>query len=220
MVLTEAGGGLGPGRGAHRDALRRSHGQMVPQRSEALHHQWLPDAQLVLARAEEGSTMRGLSLFLVERDETLRIRRIENKMGLHASPTCEIQYNNTPAELVGKRRFGLLRYTWALMNGARLAVGGPGYRHRRGGLPRSQSLRRRTPAIRRSRSAKFRLWRVCCSRCAARSSGAGAGVRDRQVGGPLEGLRTGTERKIAPPIRPCARSINRPPALAEASPRW
>jgi alkylation response protein AidB-like acyl-CoA dehydrogenase len=81
------------------------------------------DVQLVLARSEEGSTdARGLSLFLVEKDETLRIRRIENKMGLHASPTCEIQYNNTPAELVGKRRFGLLRYTWALMNGARLAV--------------------------------------------------------------------------------------------------
>lgn len=83
------------------------------------------DVQLVLARSEEGSTdARGLSLFLVEKDDTIRVRRIENKMGLHSSPTCEIQYNNTPAELVGKRRFGLLRYTWSLMNGARLAVAG------------------------------------------------------------------------------------------------
>lgn len=82
------------------------------------------DIQLVLARSEEGSSdARGLSLFLLERDETVRIRRIENKMGLHASPTCEIQYNGTPAYLVGKRRFGLLRYAMALMNGARLAVG-------------------------------------------------------------------------------------------------
>ena len=82
------------------------------------------DIQLVLARSEEGSSdARGLSLFLLERDETVRIRRIENKMGLHASPTCEIQYNDTPAYLVGKRRFGLLRYAMALMNGARLAVG-------------------------------------------------------------------------------------------------
>jgi alkylation response protein AidB-like acyl-CoA dehydrogenase len=82
------------------------------------------DVQLVLARSEEGSTdARGLSLFLLERDETVRIRRIENKMGLHASPTCEIQYNNTPAYLIGKRRFGLLRHAMALMNGARLAVG-------------------------------------------------------------------------------------------------
>jgi alkylation response protein AidB-like acyl-CoA dehydrogenase len=82
------------------------------------------DVHLVLARSELGSTdARGLSLFVLERDETVRIRRIENKLGIHASPTCEIQYNNTPAWLLGKRRFGLIRYSMALMNGARLAVG-------------------------------------------------------------------------------------------------
>jgi alkylation response protein AidB-like acyl-CoA dehydrogenase len=82
------------------------------------------DVHLVLARSEPGSTdARGLSLFVLERDETVRIRRIENKLGIHASPTCEIQYNNTPAWLLGKRRFGLIRYSMALMNGARLAVG-------------------------------------------------------------------------------------------------
>ncbi len=81
------------------------------------------DVSLVLARSEEGShDGRGLSLFLVERDSSVKIRRIENKLGLHASPTCELQYTNTPAELIGKRRFGLLRYSMALMNGARLAV--------------------------------------------------------------------------------------------------
>jgi alkylation response protein AidB-like acyl-CoA dehydrogenase len=81
------------------------------------------DVALVLARSEEGShDGRGLSLFIVERDESVKIRRIENKMGLHSSPTCEIQYTNTPAQLIGKRRFGLLRYSMALMNGARLAV--------------------------------------------------------------------------------------------------
>ncbi len=81
------------------------------------------DVQLVLARSEEGSAdARGLSMFLLERDKSMRIRRIENKMGIHASPTCEIQYNNTPAWLVGRKRFGLIRYAMALMNGARLAV--------------------------------------------------------------------------------------------------
>ncbi len=81
------------------------------------------DVQLVLARSEDGSAdARGLSLFLLERDESMKIRRIENKMGIHASPTCEIQYNNTPAWLVGRKRFGLIRYAMALMNGARLAV--------------------------------------------------------------------------------------------------
>jgi hypothetical protein len=81
------------------------------------------DIHLVLARSESGSKdARGLSMFLVERDETVRIRRIENKLGIHSSPTCEIQYTDTPALLVGKRRFGLMRCAMALMNGARLAV--------------------------------------------------------------------------------------------------
>jgi hypothetical protein len=82
------------------------------------------EIHVVLARSEPGSNdARGLSLFLVERDDTVRIRRIENKLGLHASPTCEVQYTNTPAVLMGKRRFGLMRYAMAMMNGARLAVG-------------------------------------------------------------------------------------------------
>jgi alkylation response protein AidB-like acyl-CoA dehydrogenase len=81
------------------------------------------DIMVVLARSEEGSTdARGLSLFLVERDETVQIRRIEHKMGIRTSPTCEIHYDNTPAQLIGKRRFGLIRYAMGLMNGARLAV--------------------------------------------------------------------------------------------------
>jgi len=77
----------------------------------------------VLARSEPGtSDARGLSMFLVEKDETVHIRRIEHKLGIRTSPTCEIQYNNTPAQLIGKRRFGLIRYAMGLMNGARLAV--------------------------------------------------------------------------------------------------
>jgi alkylation response protein AidB-like acyl-CoA dehydrogenase len=81
------------------------------------------EIQVVLARSEDGtSDARGLSIFLIERDETVKIRRIENKLGIHTSPTCEIQYNNTPAILIGKQRFGLIRYAMALMNGARLAV--------------------------------------------------------------------------------------------------
>nr|HID14866.1 acyl-CoA dehydrogenase [Anaerolineae bacterium] len=81
------------------------------------------DVLLVLARSEAGSNdARGLSLFMVEADETVRIRRIENKLGIHSSPTCEMQFDNTPAQLIGKRRFGLIRYAMSLMNGARLAV--------------------------------------------------------------------------------------------------
>jgi hypothetical protein len=50
------------------------------------------------------------------------IRRIEHKLGIHGSPTCEMQFNDTPAQLIGKRKFGLIRYVMDLMNGARLGV--------------------------------------------------------------------------------------------------
>jgi alkylation response protein AidB-like acyl-CoA dehydrogenase len=82
------------------------------------------DVLLVVARSEEGSKdARGVSMFLVLADETVRVRHIEKKMGFHASATCEIEFKDTPAQLIGKRRFGLIRYAMAMMNGARLAVG-------------------------------------------------------------------------------------------------
>jgi alkylation response protein AidB-like acyl-CoA dehydrogenase len=82
------------------------------------------DVLLVVARSEEGSKdARGVSMFEVTADDTVRVRRIENKMGFHGSATCEIEFSNTPARLIGKRRFGLIRYAMGMMNGARLAVG-------------------------------------------------------------------------------------------------
>lgn len=87
------------------------------------------DAQikLVLARSEEGSTDgRGLSYFVADNnfDQTVKVRRIENKLGIKGSPTCELVFTNTPAKLVGTRRMGLIKYVMSLMNGARLGVGG------------------------------------------------------------------------------------------------
>jgi hypothetical protein len=52
----------------------------------------------------------------------MKIRRIEHKLGIHGSPTCELQFNNAPAELLGRRKMGLIKYTLSLMNGARLGV--------------------------------------------------------------------------------------------------
>ncbi len=78
---------------------------------------------LVLARSEEGSNDgRGLSMFVCFRDKSVRIRRLENKLGIHGSPTCEMTFTNTPCHLVGKRRLGLIRYFMALLNGARIAI--------------------------------------------------------------------------------------------------
>lgn len=82
------------------------------------------DISLVLARSEEGTTDgRGLSLFVYDRkDKALTIRRIENKLGIKGSPTCELVFRNAPAKLVGNRKFGLVKYVMSLMNSARLGV--------------------------------------------------------------------------------------------------
>lgn len=80
---------------------------------------------LVLARSEEGTQDgRGLSMFIYDRvQRSVIIRRLENKMGIKGSPTCELVFKNAPAELVGSRRLGLIKYVMALMNGARLGIG-------------------------------------------------------------------------------------------------
>ena len=85
------------------------------------------DVQLVLARSEpDVKGARGLSMFLCEAGPAVRIRRIEDKLGIHGSPTCEIQYNDAPALLIGRRQRGLSTYVMSLMNGARIAIAAQG----------------------------------------------------------------------------------------------
>ena len=83
------------------------------------------DISLVLARSEEGtSDGRGLSLFVTNKaDGGIKVRRIEDKMGIKGSPTCELVFRNAPAKLIGDRRMGLIKYVMSLMNGARLGIG-------------------------------------------------------------------------------------------------
>lgn len=81
------------------------------------------DVLLTLARSEpELKDGRGLSLFLAERGPRLKVRRLEKKLGLHGSPTCELVYEDVPAKLIGERQLGLIRYVLSLMNGARIGV--------------------------------------------------------------------------------------------------
>ncbi|GET23599.1 acyl-CoA dehydrogenase family protein [Prolixibacter denitrificans] len=82
------------------------------------------DISLVLARSEEGTKDgRGLSMFVYDKQQGgVTVRRIEHKMGIIGSPTCELVFKNAPAELVGTRRMGLIKYVMALMNGARLGI--------------------------------------------------------------------------------------------------
>ena len=84
------------------------------------------DISLVLARSEEGTEdARGLSLFVYDRREkAVMVRRIEHKLGIKGSPTCELVFNDAPAYLIGNRRMGLIKYVMSLMNSARLGVGG------------------------------------------------------------------------------------------------
>lgn len=86
------------------------------------------DIHLVLARSEEGTKDgRGLSMFIYDkRQGGVNVRRIENKMGIKGSPTCELVYKNAHAELCGERKLGLIKYVMALMNGARLGIAAQG----------------------------------------------------------------------------------------------
>ncbi len=78
---------------------------------------------LTLARSEHNiSDGSGLSLFISERNECVKVRHLEHKLGIHGSPTCELVYTNCPAKLIGERRRGLMTYVMALMNGARLGI--------------------------------------------------------------------------------------------------
>lgn len=81
------------------------------------------DVLLVLARSEPNiADARGLSLFLVERGPRVKVRRLEEKLGIHGSPTCELFFDDAPARLIGQRQRGLITYVMSLMNGARVGI--------------------------------------------------------------------------------------------------
>ena len=83
------------------------------------------DIKLILARSEEGTTdARGLSLFIYHKSwGGVKVRRIEDKLGIKGSPTCEVIFDNAPAKLLGARRLGLIKYIFSLLNRARIGIG-------------------------------------------------------------------------------------------------
>ena len=81
------------------------------------------DVLLVLARTEPKiADGRGLSCLLVEKGPKVKVRRLEHKLGINGSPTCEIFFDHAPAKLIGQRQRGLITYVMSLMNGARLGI--------------------------------------------------------------------------------------------------
>jgi 3-(methylthio)propanoyl-CoA dehydrogenase len=83
---------------------------------------------LVLARTGDAAAgIKGLSLFVCpsECDQGIRnavsVIRLEEKMGMHASPTCQLAFDDAAAEIVGKPGEGLMRM-FTMMNQQRLDV--------------------------------------------------------------------------------------------------
>jgi 3-(methylthio)propanoyl-CoA dehydrogenase len=110
---------------------------------------------LVLARTgsvEEG--IKGLSLFICpshNADATrngVQVERIEEKMGIHASPTCQLVFSDADAELVGKQGEGLLGM-FTMMNHARMDVSLQGVAHatRAADISRSYAMERKQGRI-------------------------------------------------------------------------
>ena len=114
---------------------------------------------LVLARSEpEISDGRGLSLFIAERSEKVRVRHLEHKLGIHGSPTCELVFDDTPCRLDRRAAAGPDH----LRDGAD-ERGPRGHRrpiagHRRGRLPPGPHLCPHAAAVRRGRSSGCRPW--------------------------------------------------------------
>ena len=89
---------------------------------------------LVLARLPDAPAgTKGISLFIVPKfvpradgspgeRNALRCTRLENKMGIHANATCEMQFDGATGWLVGEPNKGL-NAMFVMMNGARLGVG-------------------------------------------------------------------------------------------------
>ncbi|MDX1782278.1 MAG: acyl-CoA dehydrogenase family protein [Thalassovita sp.] len=90
---------------------------------------------LVLARTgDAGSGVKGLSLFACLSHlpdgsrNAITVTRIEEKMGLHASPTCQMALDGAKAELIGEEGEGL-KAMFTMMNHARIDVALQGVAH-------------------------------------------------------------------------------------------
>lgn len=125
MVLTESDAGSDLGAIQTKAILDADTGQWTIRGTKRFITNGCGEVLLVLARSEDPDKFgggRGLSLFLVEKGKGVVVRRIENKMGIHGSPTCELYFDNAPGFLIGQRGRGLTRYVNWLMEAARLAI--------------------------------------------------------------------------------------------------
>lgn len=122
MVLTEADAGSDLG-GVRCRAFQDAEGRWRLNGTKNFATNGGAEILVVLARSEEGTAdTKGLSLFVVERCPQVKILKLEEKMGIHASPTCQLAFDDAPAWIIGERGKGLHPYMLTLMFEARLSV--------------------------------------------------------------------------------------------------
>ena len=176
--------------------LDEATGQWRLQRREAVHHQRLRRRLLVLARSEEGSIGRARPVAVPRRARRDGEDPPASRTRWACAPRRPARSSTTTRRrsLIGKRRFGLMRYAMGMMNGARLAVAAQAARHRRGRLPRGRPVRPRARPVRQA-DPRAAGGGPHAARDAGRARGdARAARRDRPVGGPVEGATSGGRR--------------------------
>ena len=135
---------------------------------------------LVLARSEPDiSDGRGLSLFITERSPQVRVRHLEEKLGIHGSPTCELVFDDAPAQLIGERQRGLITYVMALMNGARVGIAAQSLGIAEAAYRLARDLRPHPPAVRRPDRAPAGRGRTGHRHEDRHRGGPGADLRDQ-----------------------------------------
>ncbi|MBA2404937.1 MAG: acyl-CoA dehydrogenase family protein [Bdellovibrionales bacterium] len=130
MCLTESGAGSDVG-SLRTSAVKQEDGTYLLHGAKIFITNAGGGLGFVLARIKGGPEgLNGISLFLAEEYTTengvkksnYKIAKIEEKLGLHGSMTCEVVYENTKAKLIGKEHEGF-KLMLHLMNESRLAVG-------------------------------------------------------------------------------------------------
>jgi len=137
MCLTEPGAGSDLGR-IRTTAKQRGDGWAISGEKIFISggDQDLSDEVLHFVLARTGapdSGTRGLSLFLCPAiidgvTNGVSVTRIESKLGIHASPTCQLAFDGARAELIGSENAGL-KAMFTLMNHARIDVALQGTAH-------------------------------------------------------------------------------------------
>ena len=112
---------------------------------------------LVLARLPDAPPgIKGISMFLVpklllddngqpSKPNGVSVAAIEHKMGIKASATCQLNFDESTGWLVGTKHKGM-QAMFRMMNNERVAVGVQGLGHRRSRLPVGRVVRQGPPA--------------------------------------------------------------------------